>query len=156
MDKLNSQKSGVALLIALGTVLMVAILGLVVLRHVSSSSSLTQHQVGRTQAYYAAKAGVNYVYDELRRGDLTEPLANNFGLVEICDSSRSDCPSSGMLANHNESNLPISVERIIIALAGRGAMATYGTDNISGCAPCNPPTGVETCICAMTIYFNPS
>jgi len=55
-------------MVVLATLSVVVILANVVLSIISSQSRLTQHQVGRIQAYYAALAGMNYAYEMLRRG----------------------------------------------------------------------------------------
>ncbi|MBU0709913.1 MAG: hypothetical protein KJ793_04270 [Candidatus Omnitrophica bacterium] len=148
MDKLNSQKSGVALLIALGTVLMVAILGLVFLRHISSSSSLTQHQVGRTQAYYAAKAGLNYAYDKLRKGEWqTTPVY--YGILN--DDPALSCPgtSGGCIT---EPEFPRTIEAVWIGVVRNGESIALPSGGVPDCNPCTPVTGAEFCICVATQY----
>ena len=64
---LHSQK-GVALVIALGMLLVAIILANVLLTIMLSHSRLTQHQVGRIRAYYAATAGMNLAMENLRTG----------------------------------------------------------------------------------------
>ncbi len=58
-------RKGVALLMTIGMLLMAVILANVVLTLMLSHSRLTQHQVGRIQAYYAAMAGINMAVDNL-------------------------------------------------------------------------------------------
>ena len=65
----NRDKKGMILFIVIGIFLVVGILSTVTLRVVTSHSRLTHHQVSRIQALYAAKAGVIYALDKLRRND---------------------------------------------------------------------------------------
>lgn len=62
-------KKGIALVMVLGTLLVVVILAVIILNIILSHSRLTQHQVGRIQAYYAAMAGINYALEQLRTGN---------------------------------------------------------------------------------------
>jgi Tfp pilus assembly protein PilX len=62
-------KKGMILFIVLGVILVVGVLAIAVLRLISSQARLTHHQVTRIQAQYAAKAGVIYALDKLRRND---------------------------------------------------------------------------------------
>lgn len=57
---------GVALFSVLAMLLIVILLVSAVLAIVSNHSRLANHQVRRTQAYYAAQAGVTYVREQLR------------------------------------------------------------------------------------------
>jgi len=68
-NKLNGfTKKGIALFMVLGTLLVVTTLAFVILNIILSHPRLTQHQVGRIQAYYAAQAGINYAIEKLRLG----------------------------------------------------------------------------------------
>lgn len=62
-------KRGIVMFIVLATVLVVILLANILLGLVSSQSRLTHHQVSRIQAYYAARAGVNYAIEQLRLGN---------------------------------------------------------------------------------------
>jgi Tfp pilus assembly protein PilX len=62
------RKKGVALLLVLGTLMVVLVLAGIVLGLISSQSRLTHHQVSRIQAYYAAFAGMNLALENLRTG----------------------------------------------------------------------------------------
>ncbi len=64
-------KRGVILLIVIGTILLVSVLAAVILSIITSQSRLTQHQISRIQAYYAAMAGGNYAMENLRTGNWT-------------------------------------------------------------------------------------
>ena len=57
---------GVALLIVMGTFLVVVVLANVILALISSQSRLTHHQVSRIRAFYAAKAGIVLAFEKLR------------------------------------------------------------------------------------------
>ncbi|MCX5699037.1 MAG: hypothetical protein NTX01_05025 [Candidatus Omnitrophica bacterium] len=65
----NRDKRGIILFIVIGVIMVVVILATVVLRIISNQSRLTHHQVSRIQAQYAAKAGVLYALDKMRRND---------------------------------------------------------------------------------------
>lgn len=67
---------GIALYIVLATLLIVIILANVVLSIILSQSRLTHHQVSRIQSYYACLAGMNYAFEQLRRGNWT--AGNNY------------------------------------------------------------------------------
>ena len=66
-------KKGVILFIVVGVIMVVAILSTVILRVIANQSRLTHHQVSRIQAQYAAKAGVIYALDKLRRNNPVDP-----------------------------------------------------------------------------------
>jgi len=59
-------KKAAALLIVLGIILVVTVLVNVVLQIMLNQSKLSQHQVARIQAYYAANAGIVYAFEKLR------------------------------------------------------------------------------------------
>ena len=52
----------------LALILLVVTLSNVGIILIRSQSQLTQHQVSRIQAYYAAQAGLNYTREQLRTG----------------------------------------------------------------------------------------
>ncbi len=64
----SNHKKGVALLIVLGTLLVVVSLATVILSLILSHARLTHHQTSRIQAYYADMAGTNYALEQLRTG----------------------------------------------------------------------------------------
>jgi len=66
---LNRGRKGIALFIVLGIIMLVTVLATVILRIMSNQARLTHHQVSRIQAQYAAKAGVIYALDKLRKND---------------------------------------------------------------------------------------
>ncbi|MDD5130231.1 MAG: hypothetical protein PHS66_04170 [Candidatus Omnitrophica bacterium] len=67
----NCGKKGAILFIVIGIILVVVILSTITLRVIANHSRLTHHQVSRIQAMYAAKAGMLYALDALRRNDTT-------------------------------------------------------------------------------------
>lgn len=69
---INTNK-GVVLFIVLSIILVVVALANVILVLIASQSRLTQHQVGRIQASYAAQAGMNYAIEMLRTGGWSPP-----------------------------------------------------------------------------------
>jgi len=80
-QKLNDKK-GIVLLLVLGTILVVVILGGVILNIMLNQSRITEHEVRRIQAYYAALAGVNFALEQCRVGNWQAyPGANNRGCI---------------------------------------------------------------------------
>ncbi len=69
----NRDKRGIILFIVIGIIIVVVILSAVILRIISNQARLTHHQVSRIQAQYAAKAGVLYALDKLRRSNPADP-----------------------------------------------------------------------------------
>lgn len=111
----NLNKKGVILFIVIGIIMVVSVLATVMLRIISSQSRLTHHQVSRIQAQYAAKAGVLYALDKLRRGDdlswsATIPAVPV--VKRMCKQvAAPDCNAAGVII---ESNLPNSIKYIDI------------------------------------------
>ena len=69
MFSLRTNIKGIAISLVLGTLLVVVILANVILSIILSQSRLTHHQVSRIQAYYAAQAGMNLAFEQLRTGN---------------------------------------------------------------------------------------
>jgi hypothetical protein len=119
----NSNKKGVLLFIVLGTIIVVAALSTVILRIILSQSRLTHHQVSRIQSQYAAKAGLNYALDKLRRNDDANwPATGEY--VRIMRRSGASVP------DFNEPNLPGSIDRVEITVYAPGS-GISGTRKIS-------------------------
>lgn len=135
MPRVKNAKDGIILLIVLSTVLTATLLASIVLKIISSQFRLAHHQVSRTQAYYAAQAGVNYAVDKLRRGDWPLPAVNSTDNYKICRSAGSGCTVV-------DSAFPHTIQDIKIAISDDGA------------AVCTPPAGsnVSTCISATAAY----
>lgn len=68
MLKFAKETKGVALLVILCMLFVVAALAAIILNSMLSQSRLTHHQISRIQAYYANLAGINYAMDKLRTG----------------------------------------------------------------------------------------
>jgi len=66
-------KKGAALFLVLAIIFGVILLSGVVLNLITNQSKLTDHQVKRMQAYYAAQAGMNYGFEQLRIADAASP-----------------------------------------------------------------------------------
>lgn len=79
MPALN--RRGAALIIVLTTVLIVAILAAVILGLILSNARISEHNLSRTKAYYAALAGMNLAQDRLRIG------AWGTGTYTICNTA---------------------------------------------------------------------
>jgi Tfp pilus assembly protein PilX len=136
-------KKGVALFMVLATILIIIVLASIVLTIISSQSRLTHHKVSRIQAYYAALAGMNYAFDNLRKGTSTWPMPTDTPPNTTNFYTRS-LPA--------DPNLPGSVGSVTMVVAYRGATATLDGINVPGCSPCNPPDDVHLCICTKATY----
>lgn len=117
-----SSKKGVALFIALSTVLIVVVLANIILNIISSQSRLTHHEVSRVRAYYAAQAGMTYAIDQLTRGVWpANSLTNRYFCINGCiDSAPADYSLS-------DTDIPYKVQVQIYPSSGAGTG--------------NPPTG---------------
>lgn len=144
MFNLNKMKNRSAVLfLVLVVLLIVVILANIMLGIVSSQSRLTHHQVSRIQAYYASMGGMNYALDMLRRGIWVTPSASfPYYTKTICRSAGCDVL---------EGELPKSIHNVTIEVAYRGNNPSAQSNN---CKNCNPPSGVNTCICIVSDYTN--
>jgi len=141
MVKIGINKSGIALFIVLATVFVVILLGEITIKFIASQNRFSHESVNRIQAYYAAKAGMNYALEMLRTGTWTF-------------SPNSCAPPSGCLIN--EYAFPDSIKsfdgtankqfRVIFCPAGSiCAFASFG---------CQPPSGINFCINTTVTYLN--
>ena len=80
-------KKGVVLFFVLAMLLVVVILANVVLNLITSHFKLSDHEVRRTQAFYAAQAGINYAYEQLRLGNASWLTTTNPKDVRICGNA---------------------------------------------------------------------
>ena len=119
-------KKGILLFIVLATIILVSILCTVILRIILSQSRLTHHQVSRVQAQYAARAGINYALDKLRRND--DPLWPPTGSY-----TRTMYRSGGSYPNFTEPNLPSSIDSVVITVYAPGS-GVSGTRRIRAIA----------------------
>ena len=115
----NRDKRGVILFIVIGVIMVVVILSTVILRVIANQSRLTHHQVSRIQAQYAARSGVIFALDKLRRNDDATcwPAAGSY--TRRMQSSGSGCDVV-------EPSLPASVlyVDITVGLPGSGVSGT--------------------------------
>jgi Tfp pilus assembly protein PilX len=107
-------KRGMALYVVLTMLLMLSILASIILNFVSSQSSLSNHQIKRIQAYYAAQAGINYALELLRLNNVTYDNGGNGGNFRICgnDYSSTHAAICGGLGNITETSLPASINYV--------------------------------------------
>ena len=120
----DSNRKGVLLFIVLGVIIVVTILSTVILRIMLSQSRLTHHQLSRIQSQYAARAGINYALDKLRRND------DSVNWPNIGEYTRIMRRSGAISPDFNEPNLPGSVDRVEITVYGPGS-GLSGTRQIS-------------------------
>lgn len=117
-----SNRKGVALLLTIGMLLMAVILANVVLTLMLSHSRLTQHQVGRIQAYYAGMAGVNMAIDNL----INNPTGWNAagGAITthtICNATNAACPAGSIDEPDFFTNTVFTgsaVQRVVVTVRG--------------------------------------
>lgn len=103
--------------------MVVATLSTVILRIILTQSRLTHHQVSRIQAQYAAKAGIVYALNKLRKNDdVNWPSTGEYTITMR--------RSGAISPNFNEPNLPGSIDRVEITVYGSGS-GISGTRKIS-------------------------
>ncbi|HPT39453.1 MAG TPA: hypothetical protein PL125_04570 [Candidatus Omnitrophota bacterium] len=120
-------KKAAILFIVIGVVMVVALLSVAILRIVSNHSRLTHHSVSRIQAQYAAKSGVIYAMDKLRRNDdATCWPATGTYTRRMCRSCADSCAVI-------ELTLPISIDYVDITVDEPGD-GISGTRKISATA----------------------
>ena len=119
----NRNRKGVLLFIVLGTIIVVCTLGIVILRIVLNQARLTHHEVSRIQSQYAAKAGVIYALDKLRRNDDANwPATGSY--------MRTMRRTGSSLPDFNEPNLPTSINKVEITVSAPGS-GISGTRKVS-------------------------
>lgn len=127
-------KRGVLLIMVLATILVVTTLAAVVFNIILNQGAITQHQVTRTQAYYAAMAGINYAIEKLRVNDADWQSAGTF-THKLC---RSGCTDAGDI---NDLDMPVSLKRVEITVGAPLASGPQiGTRPISAKAYYTSPT----------------
>ncbi|MCX5694509.1 MAG: hypothetical protein NT014_05250 [Candidatus Omnitrophica bacterium] len=107
----NCDKKGAILFIVIGIIMVVVIMSTITLRVVANHSRLTHHQVSRIQAMYAAKAGVLYALDALRRNDATAVACLEASGIIMRSSGAASCVVV-------EPGLPSSISQIEITMGG--------------------------------------
>lgn len=117
---------GTALFIVLSTLLVVVILANIALRIAASHSRLTNHQVSRIRAYYAAQAALVYTMEQLRKGTWKAPEATQAtkhaclnSCVDTGVSASTDhavgSPPTDVTYSWNDSDIPYNVQVKIFA-----------------------------------------
>lgn len=144
MIKIN--ESGIALFIVLATLFVILLLGDITLKFIASQNRFTHESVNRIQAYYAAKAGMNYALEMLRTGGwfYTSPL------------SHSCANPAGCLMPTNPNEFPASISSVRIILCDSGAICQGPSGNEGSPFPCQPPTGtgINFCVNTSVRYHN--
>lgn len=113
-------RSGMALYLVLAVLIVVVLIAGSFLNFILSQSTLTQHQVSRAQAYYAARMGMNYAIEMLRQNDTNWNSNSSFNRT-IC---RSGC-------DKNETDFPAAVNNITIFVGDVNITTNIRPINIS-------------------------
>ena len=123
----NCDKRGIILFIVIGIIMVVVILSTIILKVITSHSRLTHHQVSRIQAQYAAKAGVIYALDKLRRNDDATCWSSSGSYTRIMRSS------GAAACVVIEPALPKSISQVDITVSAPGS-GVSGTRKVSAIA----------------------
>lgn len=121
-----SRRRGVALFLVLTVLLIVVMLTHVVLSLITSHSNLSNHQLRRIQAYYAAMAAINYATEQMRLGSGGWMPATNGQLTMYMCRGPSDprCPTASPAVN--ETSLPYPIGFVQLTLGPLdGTTQTY-------------------------------
>jgi Tfp pilus assembly protein PilX len=94
-------RKGVVLFIVLGTLLVVVSLTTVVLSLITSNAKLTNHEISRIRAYYAAFAGMNLARENIR--------LSTVGWVPAAGSVTRTLCSSGCDVNDTDIPYPVAI-----------------------------------------------
>jgi hypothetical protein len=113
-------RSGMALYLVLCVLVIMVLVAGMFLNFVLSHGTLTQHQVSRTQAYFAARMGMNYAIEMLRQNDTNWPPNGTY--------SRTICKSG---CDKNEADFPSSIKNITINVGDVNATTNIRPLNIS-------------------------
>jgi Tfp pilus assembly protein PilX len=116
----NRSRSGMALYIVLSVLIVVSLVAGMFLNLILSQSTLTQHQVSRTQAYFAGRMGMNYAIEMLRQNDTNWPPTGVYNRT-IC---RTGCTK-------NEPDLPAAINNITISVGPVDAATGIRPINVS-------------------------
>lgn len=135
MFKTTYKKRGIALFLALAVVMIVVILTGIILGIMLSHSRLTAHQVNRSQAYYAAFAGMNLALENLRAG-----------VWQYVDGVTNDCPDSTPCVV-STTDFPPSVTGIEVRFCPHDQVCIGAAGR-----PCKPPTGIDFCLNCTATY----
>ena len=102
-------RKGMILFIVIGVIIVVVVLSTAILRIIANQLRLTHHQVSRIQAQYAAKAGVIYALEMLRRKDVGWTSSGKY-VKTMCKSG----------CDINDLSLPDSIQQVDITVYDRG------------------------------------
>ncbi len=143
---------------AVGVVIVVALLAVAALRLLLNQSRFTHHGISRIQAQYAAQAGINLAYDRLSQNDPDDPFWPDppkllRGYVRhICGRSGGPCnPAAGDI---RDDSFPYSVNIYVTSRNQRRA-AGYTPSGDRCNPPGIPPDAVDICIDARVDYSYP-
>lgn len=138
-------KKGVALLVVLGVLLVVAILVNAILAIILSHSRFTQHKVGRIEAYYASLGAINYAMDYLAQGYVNLATCGGAGGCVITPN-----PALYNLAPGGDFDPP-SISSVTIIVKAHNAPA----GGVPRTEACDHPSGNGACINVVTQYTTP-
>lgn len=88
MFKRKIAEKGVVLIIVMGTVLVISVLTTALLAIINNQARLTQHQVSRIKAYYAAVGIMNYAQEQLRKGVVWVPNPDGITSKYACFTAK--------------------------------------------------------------------
>jgi hypothetical protein len=118
--------------IVIAIVIEIAVLSTVILRVITSHATLTHHQVSRIQAQYAAKAGMVYALEMLRKGT----AAGGWAYSPI-----NSCPDpGGCLVADPSFPTPIVSKQVRVIFCPAGVTCQFTS------SPCNPPASYNFCV----------
>jgi Tfp pilus assembly protein PilX len=146
--------NGMALFLVIGTLIIVVILVRVILSLIVSQQRIGRHNVARVQAYYAARAGMEYAFEKLRTGAwYYNTSADNSCLNSTpCVIPESEFPSS--IGTFNTSETVKQQFRVIFC-----PNTCTPDGNVNNCTicgnstvPCTPPTGYTYCVNVAVKY----
>jgi len=140
MLKIGINKSGIALFIVLTTVIVVVLLGDITLKFIASQNTFSHESVRRIQAYYAAKAGMNYALENLRTRTWTfapNSCPNAAGCT-IC--------KTGGGCTVNDDTFPASIQLVRVIFCPSGTICA------SSPFSCEPPSGINFCVNTTVTY----
>ena len=132
------KKKGIVLLLVLGSILIVLSLAAIIIGIIASHSRLTQHQISRTQAYYAGMAGLNYALEKLHLPP--PPPASNVGWT------LNSCPNDNPCTISDTWPRSIRSVKVVFCPSGPCPAATDASH------PCKPPPGTNFCVYSVVDY----
>jgi len=138
----NFNKKGAILFIVIGIIVVVSILAIAMFKIVSNQAGVTDHQVQRIRAIYAAKAGMVFALDQLRRGVWSFP---------------GSCPNpAGCPVQDND--FPATVRSFLAPAGAAQTVRVVFCPSGSVCVgtnTCTPPAGINFCVQVFADYTSP-